>query len=147
MNEHSMNDQTLTAIAAVLVEIRDLLAAISSSLQAQTPSDTIRIIQAESITKGVDDNGKTSYKVRGYPFNTYGVRIWPEALPRIGVKEVDLENGPNNFTKPVQVLMVQGKPKKVIGLASASSREQACANGEPYYEPPRALAQENEIPF
>jgi hypothetical protein len=71
----------------------------------------------------VDDNGKTTYKVRGFPYHRHGVRIWPAVLPRIGVQETDLVNGPNTFTKPVQVLMVNGSPKKVIGLAAASDGE------------------------
>ena len=132
-----------------LVEIRDHLAEIASSIEVQTPSDTIKIIQAECITKGVDDNGKTSYKVRGFPYHIHGVRIWPEVLPRIGVQETDLVNGPNTFTKPVQVLMVNGSPKKVIGLATASNGElqKAPAGGEPYYEPPTARPPDEEIPF
>ena len=151
MFEHTMSEGTLTAIPAVLVEIRDHLAAIASTIEAQTPSDTIKIIQAECITRGVDDNGKTMYKVRGFPYHIHGVRIWPEVLPRIGVQETDLVNGPNPFTKPVQVLMVNGSPKKVIGLAAASNGEPqtAPADGEPYYEPPNVppTPPDNELPF
>jgi hypothetical protein len=84
--EEAAGEQTLTAIAAVFVEIRNHLAAIASNTQAQTPSDTIKIIQADCITRGVDDNGKTMYKVRGFPYHIHGVRIWPEVLPRIGVQ-------------------------------------------------------------
>ncbi len=151
MSEPTMSEQTLNAIAAVLVEIRDHLATIANNTQAQTPSDTIKIIQAECITRGVDDNGKTMFKVSGFPYHIHGVRIWPEVLPRIGVQEANLVNGPNPFTQPVQVLMVNGSPKKVIGLASASNGEpqKASADGEPYYEPPDAPPPppDEEIPF
>jgi hypothetical protein len=68
------------------------------------------------------------------------------------VLEADLVNGPNHFSKPVQVLMVKGSLKKVIGLAAASNSEPqtAPAVGEPYYEPPDSLPPpppDNEIPF
>jgi hypothetical protein len=79
------------------------------------------------------------------------IRIWPEVLPRIGVHESDLVNGPNTFTKSVQVLMVNGSPKKVIGLAAASfgDSQKVPANGEPYYAPPDLPPPppENGMPF
>lgn len=79
------------------------------------------------------------------------IRIGPEVLPRIGVQEADLVTEPNTFSRPVQVLMVNGSPKRVIGLAAASNGEPQTppTNNVPYYEPPNAPHQppDNEIPF
>jgi len=44
-------------------------------------------------------------------------------LPHLGVLEADLVTGLDTITRPVQVLMVNGFPKKVIGLATASIGE------------------------
>ena len=68
------------------------------------------------------------------------------------MQETDLINGPNPFSKPVQVLVVNGSHKKVIGLAAASNGEPQTSqtNGEPYYEPPNSPPPpppEEEIPF
>ncbi len=48
----------------------------------------------------------------------FGVRIWPEVLPNIGIDPNALKPGTNPFSAMVRaVLNEEGKPKKVIGLA------------------------------
>lgn len=73
---------------------------------------------AEAITMGSDDNGKAVYKVRGGQYGKFGVRVWPEVLPLLGVDIDDLDTGPNPFAHRVRVLLDdKGQAKKVVGLA------------------------------
>jgi hypothetical protein len=73
---------------------------------------------AEALTMGTDDNGKVVYKVRGGKYGKFGVRVWPEVLPLLGVDIDELDTGPNPFTRRVRVLLDQtGAAKKVVGLA------------------------------
>jgi hypothetical protein len=73
---------------------------------------------AEALTMGTDDNGKVVYKVRGGKYGKFGVRVWPEVLPLLGVDIDELDTGPNQFTARVRVLLDQtGAAKKVVGLA------------------------------
>lgn len=73
---------------------------------------------AEAITMGQDDNGRVVYKIKGGPFAKYGVRVWPEVLPLLGVDVDELQPGPNAFTGRVRVVLDDiGAAKKVVGPA------------------------------
>lgn len=73
---------------------------------------------AESLTMGSDDNGKVVYKVRGGQYGKFGVRVWPEVLPLLGVDIDGLVPGPNAFTGRVRVILDDtGAAKKVVGPA------------------------------
>jgi hypothetical protein len=61
--------------------------------------------------------------VTGYPFNTFGVRVWPEVLPALGINPDQLKPGPNVVNLQVRAMMVESSskpgtltPKKIIGL-------------------------------
>jgi hypothetical protein len=74
--------------------------------------------QAESVVMTIDEEGQRAYKVRGYPFIKFGVRVWPEVLPQLGIDADTLKPGVNAFSATVRaVLNPEGRPKKVIGLA------------------------------
>ena len=74
--------------------------------------------EAEVLSLGTDDNGKPVLKVRGGKFSKFGVRVWPEVLPMLGVDVADLKPGPNQFNARVRaVLDEKGQARKVIGLA------------------------------
>lgn len=75
------------------------------------------VFMAEVLTLGYDDNGKPTYKIKGGLYQKFGVRVWPEALPLLGVDVAALKPGPNAFSKPVIALMGEKGPQKVIGLA------------------------------
>lgn len=73
---------------------------------------------AEVIAVGMDDNGKPVYKVRGGKFSKFGVRVWPETLPMLGVEIATLKPGPNQFNQRVRAMLDdKGQAKKVVGLA------------------------------
>ncbi len=73
---------------------------------------------ADTLVMSIDDNGNPVYRARGYPYLKYGVRVWDEVLPRMGVDPSQLQPGPNPFGANVRCLINgEGNPKKVISLA------------------------------
>ena len=75
---------------------------------------------------GIDDNGQPTYKAKGGQYAKFGVRIWPETLPALGVDPAELtcacgagagKPGPNPVNLHVLALMGDKGPRKGIGLA------------------------------
>lgn len=90
----------------------------STGTPGETPAGNYRDYDAEVISVSSDDDGKPVYKIKGGPFTKFGVRVWPEVLPLLGVDVGDLRPGPNQFNARVRaVLDEKGQAKKVIGLA------------------------------
>lgn len=73
---------------------------------------------AETISYGIAEDGKAVYKVKGGQYTKFGVRVWPEVLPKLGLDPDALKPGPNAFSKPVIALVGEKGPQKVIGLAN-----------------------------
>ena len=75
--------------------------------------------QAESVVVTIAEDGNPAYRIRGFPFIKFGVRVWPEVLPNIGLDPGALKPGMNPFSAMVRAaLNEEGKPRKVIGLAA-----------------------------
>ena len=78
----------------------------------------------DSIIMTYSDKGEPAYKATGTPYNKFGVRVWPETLPILGIDPASLKPGPNPQPAAIkaQVLMQvndEGKasPRKVTGKA------------------------------
>ena len=82
------------------------------------PTGPTVVFMAETISYGIAEDGKAVYKIRGGQYQKFGVRVWPEALPLLGIDADKLKPGPNVFTKPVIALLGEKGPRKVIGLAN-----------------------------
>ncbi len=63
-----------------------------------------------------DDAGQPVYKVKGGQYQKFGVRVWPEILPALGVDPGSLKPGPIRVNLKVNVLMGENGPRKVISL-------------------------------
>lgn len=134
---------TLTEEVARLRKlIEQKLMATSSPLPAPIaigpcPKDC-RDFLAEQAIVGVDDNGQPTYKLKGFPFVRFGVRIWPEALPRLGLDPETLKPGPNQLPNGGMVVRAvldgKGHAKKIVGLGNPDSvrhvREAATESGD-----------------
>jgi hypothetical protein len=110
--------ERLDQIEAEITALRDGLAAAASQPQAAPASagQTVDFI-ATVLLVGVDDNGLPTYKAKGGQYMKFGVRIWPEILPELGVDPANLKPGPNPINLHVLALMGDKGPRKVIGLA------------------------------
>ena len=114
----------IDAIQSDIAAIRDGLA--SASQPATHASGVTQTITATSIIMTYDDKGQPSYKILGPPFAKFGVRVWPEVLPALGIDPATLKPGPNPINLAVRVQMqehtaedgtVKLIPQKVTGRA------------------------------
>jgi len=109
--------ERLDTIEADLIALRDGLASAASQTQ-QSPVTMGTIIEfaANILLVGMDDNGQPTYKAKGGQYAKFGVRIWPEVLPTLGIDPASLKPGPNPVNLRLLALMGEKGPRKVIGL-------------------------------
>ncbi len=118
----------LAAITSRLDSIEAQFAAMGQGLRtAASSAPTYQDFDADTILMTFDDNGKASYKVKGVPFKKFGVRVWDEILPELGIDPAQLKPGPNPIKVRVRALMTEAtntetgavtmQPKKIIGKA------------------------------
>lgn len=112
-------------------EIRELFADLRARVQqikgglstaAAPTQDSYREMVIEKVLMSYDDKGQPTYKATGAPYRKFGVRIWPETLPALGIDPATLKPGPNELQQPIaaRVLMAtddEGKTnaRKVVG--------------------------------
>jgi len=111
---------------AELDQINAALTTITAGIQhaaTATPptAGTFSEMEITSIIMTYDDKGKPAWKAVGTPYNKFGVRVWDEVLPALGIDPASLHPGPNTIN-PIRarVLMKmneEGKPapQKVTG--------------------------------
>jgi hypothetical protein len=78
----------------------------------------------DNIVMTYSDKGEPAYKAIGQPYNKFGVRVWPETLPTLGIDPASLKPGPNPQAAPIRAIVLmqindEGKasPRKVTGKA------------------------------
>jgi hypothetical protein len=110
--------ERLDQIESEITALREGLAAAASQPQG-APVSAGQIVEfvATILLVGVDDNGQPTYKAKGGQYMKFGVRIWPEILPELGIDPASLKPGPNPINLHVQALMGDKGPRKIIGLA------------------------------
>jgi len=109
--------ERLDLIETDLTTLRDgLTAAANQPTATPAPGNTI-IFDASILLVGTDDNGAPTYKLKGGQYMKFGVRVWPETLPALGIDPAALKPGPNPLNLRVRALMGDKGPRKVIGLA------------------------------
>ena len=111
--------ERLDTIEADITALRDGLATAASQPQQQQPASMGTTVQfdAQVILVGVDDTGQPTYKAKGGQYAKFGVRIWPEVLPSLGIDPATLKPGPNTVDLHLVALMGEKGPRKVISLA------------------------------
>jgi hypothetical protein len=109
--------ERLDQIESSLAVLREGLTAAASQPAASQPAGEAVIFDATILLMSYDDNGQPVYKVKGGQYMKFGVRIWPEVLPALGVDPATLKPGPNPINLRVRVLMGEHGPRKVISLA------------------------------
>lgn len=110
--------ERLDQIEAEITALRDgLAAAVTQPQTAPAPAGQTVDFFATILLVGMDDNGQPTYKAKGGPYMKFGVRIWPEILPELGIDPATLKPGPNPVNLHVLALMGDKGPRKVIGLA------------------------------
>lgn len=109
--EHAANT------AEALARFGQAMASGPAPAAAPVAGQTVTFV-ADTISYGIAEDGKAVYKIKGGQYTKFGVRVWPEVLPKLGVDPAALKPGPNPFSKAVLALVGEKGPQKVIGLAS-----------------------------
>jgi hypothetical protein len=109
--------ERLDQIEASLAGLREGLTAAASQPTTAQPAGETAVIDATILLMSYDDNGQPVYKVKGGQYMKFGIRVWPEVLPALGVDAATLKPGPNPINLRVRVLMGEHGPRKVVSLA------------------------------
>lgn len=109
--------ERLDQIEAEITALRDGLAVAASQPQPVPARPDRRWTSSSILLVGVDDNGLPTYKAKGGQYIKFGVRVWPEILPELGIDPASLRPGPNPINLHLLALMGDKGPRKVIGLA------------------------------
>lgn len=108
--------ERLDQIEASLAAVREGLTAAASQPVTSPPAGETVTVDASILLMSYDDNGQPVYKVKGGQYMKFGIRVWPEVLPALGVDPATLKPGPNPINLRVRVLMGEHGPRKVISL-------------------------------
>ena len=109
--------ERLDQIEAEITALRDgLTAAATAPAAAAAPAGQTVQFDANVIVVGVDEKGEFTYKAKGGQYAKFGVRIWPEVLPALGMDPDKLRAGPNAVNLRLVALMGDNGPRKVIGI-------------------------------
>jgi hypothetical protein len=96
-----------TNVRADLETIREGLTHASQPAP-NTATQTFGEMIIESIVMTYNDSGAPIYKAKGAPFLKYGVKIWDEVLPILGIDPLALHPG-TNPTSPIKARVLMGK--------------------------------------
>jgi hypothetical protein len=110
-------------IDADILLILEELTAASSQLAAPASTGEIIALDVSLLLMSYDDIGQPVYKAKGGQYQKFGVRVWPEVLPTLGVDHASLtcangagtgKPGLNPANLKVNVLMGEKGPRKAI---------------------------------
>lgn len=116
MEASTTTAETLSKIAEAFSHQPAGPAADPATVGPTPPSDYVDF-NATSIVYSTDDAGHPVYKVKGDRYQKFGVRVWDEVVPSLGIDPATLHPGPNPINLIVRCLMGETGPRKVIGKA------------------------------
>jgi len=83
--------------------------------QASQPAPAVGAfseMMIDNIIMTYDDKGKPAYKATGTPYNKFGVRVWDEVLPTLGIDPIALKPGPNPQAQPIRARVLMNEPEE-----------------------------------
>lgn len=117
-------DENRVEIAELRADLAQMREGLTHAAQPAPASGQFTEMVIDSIIMTYTDKGEPAYKATGTPYNKFGVRVWPETLPALGIDPASLKPGPNPQTAiRARVLMNQpeegktAQPRKVTGKA------------------------------
>jgi hypothetical protein len=100
-------------LRAEIEELRAEVHAMRGGLQqAATPPaqvGTFGEMEINSILKSIDKKNKINYTATGAPYSKWGVRVWDEVLPLLGIDPATLEFGNNTITPAIRARVLLGE--------------------------------------
>lgn len=85
------------------------------------PADGDHVFTATTLTIEFNSKGEKTGKLKGKPFEKFGVRLWPEMASALGFNLDEYKPGDYPIAEPIQVRYAvndEGKPSKIIGRAA-----------------------------
>src|SRR5512137_1857599 len=82
--------ERLDLIEANISGLREGLATAASQPAAPAPTGETIALDVSLLLMSYDDNGHPVYKAKGGQYQKFGVRVWPEVLPALGVDPASL---------------------------------------------------------
>jgi hypothetical protein len=117
MTAQELRDE-FAAIHAQLEALTDTLTTITQGIQhaatATPPAQggTFSEMVIDCIIMTYDDNGKPAYKATGTPWIKFGVRVWDEVLPLLGIDPASLRPGKNPLLDPIRTRVLMNAPEE-----------------------------------
>lgn len=106
--------ERIDALTEEVASLRDGLATAAAT--PASPAGEYADFFASEIVMTYNDDGTPAFKAKGGAYLKYGVRIWPEVLPVLGLDPDQLRPGPNPVRMQLRALMGERGPRKVVGL-------------------------------
>lgn len=118
--------------AALVAEVKALRADLAKlpTVAPAAGGDVYIEFLCDAVKVGADESsGEKTYKAQGPSYKKFGVKIWPEVLPELGIDADKLVFGENKLLAALRVRALMGEerivdgktvkaqPKKVVGLA------------------------------
>ena len=129
LDQISLQNDLLDGVCARLDTLIEAVRSGDSKSNGQTESinggqsngnGNIIEFDATEIVTTLDDSGERKlFRIKGGHYTTYGLRVWPEVLPELGLDPDELPLGWTPYTGRVRAIITD-RGKKVIGLAEGS---------------------------
>jgi hypothetical protein len=125
LEQLELHTDALDQICARLDRIHEALCAPSppDGPNGTHPTAGGQIVEfdAEEIVMTVSDAGVRQCRIKGGPFRQWGIRVWPEVLPELGIDPEKLPFGTSPFQKRVRALVGVAGKQKILGIANGGS--------------------------
>ncbi len=114
-NLHAEIDSIRHDLETLINAVGTITAGIQHAATATPPVPAASVQFAEmeitAIVKMIDKNNKINYLAVGAPYSKFGVRIWDEIIPMIGIDPAALEFGNNPITPAIRARVLMGETK------------------------------------
>lgn len=103
-----------------LLEVHDLVDKLRIEMDARQPQPATaapgaEVIQATTVIKSYDPQGRVMVHILGGRYTKHGARAWPEYLDALGINPEKLNPGPNPYARKILVQPAQnGNAPKAI---------------------------------
>lgn len=91
----------------------------SQTIRQEAKNGQYKEFDAHTLIKTYDDNGELRVKVKGRPFEKFGVPVYEEEFDILPVDLDDLQPGAHPFSHRVKaILKDDGNPRKIVEVLS-----------------------------
>jgi hypothetical protein len=97
-------------LEAIRGEMQQMREGLSHASQPAPAGSSFSQMMIDTIIKTTNDEGEPAYKALGAPYQKFGVRIWDEVLPKLGIDPATLNPG-KNPVGPIAARVLMNAPQ------------------------------------